>query len=434
MGAALTLAVVALSSSGSAPSFRSKLLLDTTGSEGQAIGDLNADRRPDIVTADFDGVSVYLNQGHGAFSLKEYEPWAARSATIADLNGDQTPDLVVEADGVSILLNNGGGAFRRGRDYDLGPKAGLGGVGDVDRDGRPDLIVTHEDGSTISVWLNAGDGTFEAQSGRYAAGDLGAVSVGDVNGDGSADVVTTDHNTASVLLNNGDGTFATGQDYATGREPFAIAERDLNGDGRPELIVANFRDRSVSVLRNRGEGSFGPKRDYKVGAAPVGVAAGDLNSDQKPDLAVVTYADTVSTLLNNGGGRFQPKLDYVLPLESGYFLAIADLTGDGRADVAVKVHNSRNGDSFMAALISTPGLCNVQPVAGRWEGGVRVLMTVAEARRTLARAHCRVGRISRVHSNWVKKGRVVRQKPAFGGIARKEGFRVDLVVSLGPRR
>jgi len=140
---------------------------------------------------------------------------------------------------------------------------------------------------------------------------------------------------------------------------------------------------------------------------------------------VVTYADTVSTLLNNGAARFQPKLDYVLPLESVDLLAIADLTGDRRPDIAVPVENSRNGWSYLAVLISTPGLCNVQSVAG---------MTVAEARRTLARAHCRVGRISRAHSNRVKKGCVVLQKPAFGGVARKEGFRVDLVVSLGRKR
>ena len=139
---------------------------------------------------------------------------------------------------------------------------------------------------------------------------------------------------------------------------------------------------------------------------------------------MVTYADTVSTLLNNGGGRFQPKLDYVLPLESSGSLAIADLTGDGRPDIAVPVVNSRNSWSYLAVLISTPGLCNVQPVAG---------MTIAEARRTLARAHCRVGKISRAYSNRVKKGRVVHQKPAFGGVARKQGFKIDLVVSKGPR-
>src|SRR3954447_21393764 len=164
MGAALALAVVALSSSGSAPSFRSKLLLDTTGSVGFAIGDLNADRRPDIVTAGFDppGVTVYLNHGHGAFSSKDYVVhWdAAVSPTIADLNGDRRPDLVVAANndldettGVSILLNKGAGVFRRGRNYDFGPKTGVGGVGDVNGDHRPDLIVTHDDASTVSVWL-----------------------------------------------------------------------------------------------------------------------------------------------------------------------------------------------------------------------------------------------------------------------------------------
>ena len=248
-------------------------------------------------------------------------PWPALSVTIADLNGDRRPDLVVETTNdldettvVSILLNKGGGAFRRGRDYDLGPKAGLGGVGDVNRDGEPDLIATHEDDSTVSD----GSTRATARSRRNPAvtrPDGWAWSRRRRQRRRKCGVATTHDNTASVLLNNGDGTFATRQDYATGRKPEAITEHDLNGDGRPELIVANFGDKSVSVLPNRGEGSFGPKRHYKVGAAPLGVAAGDLNSDRKPDLAVVTYANTVSTLLTNGAGRFQPKLDYVLPLE-----------------------------------------------------------------------------------------------------------------------
>ena len=74
-------------------------------------------------------------------------------------------------------------------------------------------------------------------------------------------------------------------------------------------------------------------------------------------------------------------------------------------------------------LLNTPGLCTVQNVRGR---------TLPIARRTLARANCRVGKIRRAYSKNVKKGRVISQKPRFGAVL-PGGGKVDLVVSRGRR-
>ena len=74
-------------------------------------------------------------------------------------------------------------------------------------------------------------------------------------------------------------------------------------------------------------------------------------------------------------------------------------------------------------LLNTPGLCTVQDVTGQ---------TVSAAKRTLARANCRVGKIRRAYSKSVKRGRVISQKPKPGTVL-PGGGKVNLVVSRGRR-
>ena len=67
------------------------------------------------------------------------------------------------------------------------------------------------------------------------------MAVGDVNGDGKPDLVVANEgsNTVSVLLGNGNGTFQAQQTFATGTDPISVAVGDVNGDGKPDLVVAN---------------------------------------------------------------------------------------------------------------------------------------------------------------------------------------------------
>jgi beta-lactam-binding protein with PASTA domain len=105
-------------------------------------------------------------------------------------------------------------------------------------------------------------------------------------------------------------------------------------------------------------------------------------------------------------------------------MAIGDLTGDRRLDLAVPIVNSRNSWTSLSLLINRPGLCNVQNVLG---------MTLTAAKSTLARINCRAGTVRRAFSKWAKRGRVIFQKPTFGAVLRKGG-KVNLVVSRGRRR
>ena len=132
-------------------------------------------------------------------------------------------------------------------------------AGDLNGDGKPDLVVSSAGG--VSVLINQGKGTFAAPV-SYPTGSIGSeltsVATGDLDGDGKLDLVVTHKvsNDVSVLLNQGNGTFAAKVDYPVGAYPLSVATVDLNGDGKPELAVANLLSNDVSVLVNQGNGTF----------------------------------------------------------------------------------------------------------------------------------------------------------------------------------
>jgi hypothetical protein len=274
------------------------------------------------------------------------------SVTVADVNGDGIPDLVVPNAGtpaqpgktVSVLLGNGDGTFAPQRTFTVGTVPFAVSVADVNGDGRPDLIVVNYKGSSVSVLLGNGDGSFRPQQ-AFAAGPYPqAVVVADVTGDGIPDLVVADSgqvqspgtpgHTVGVLRGNGDGTFQPEQTFATGVLPVSVAVADVTGDGIPDLVTANLQDGTVSVLLGDGHGGFGPQRTVDVGVYPEAVVVADLNGDGKPDLALTNSfpANTVTVLLGNGDGSFQAPHTFATGAVS-FSVGVADVNGDGKPDL-----------------------------------------------------------------------------------------------------
>jgi hypothetical protein len=431
---ALTLGIAALSAS-SAPSFAAPRSYPT-GSEpySVAIGDLNGDGKPELVTAngryETNTISVLANRGDGTFRAKlDYATGLGpESVAIGDLNGDGKAELAtanVAANSVSLFFNRGDGTFQAKRDYATGSGPFSVAIGDLNGDGKPDLATANANNGgagTVSVLLNRGDGSFGTKV-DYATGRFPtSVAVGDLNGDGRPELATAnaDANSVSVFLNRGDATFQAKRDYTTGLGPDSVVIGDLNGDGKPELATANGAANSISVLLNRGDGSFQASLDYATGSGPFSVAIGDLNGDGRLDLATAHGgANSVSVLLNMSDGSFQADRDYATA-RSPVSVAIGDLNGDGKPELATA---NREANS-VSVLINATGLCTVPDV--KWK-------MLRAAKRTMARADCRVGKIRRAYSKTVKRGRVISQKPEPGTVLPTLG-KVSLVVSRGRKR
>ncbi len=221
--------------------------------------------------------------------------------------------------------------------------------GDVNADGKLDLIFANSGSASISVCMGNGDGTFIAAV-NYAVGTSPVcVAAGDLNGDGRLDLVVTNFSSSSmsVLLNNGNGTFATAVPYTCGNNPRQVAIADLNADGRLDLAVSNQGAGTVSILLNNGGGVFAPKVDYNPGTNPYGVGISDFNNDGVLDLAVsrggAGGSGGVSILRGSGDGTFQAAAN--TGAGGGTFTQIADLNKDGLEDLVVLNQNA--GAVFM---------------------------------------------------------------------------------------
>jgi len=109
--------------------------------------------------------------------------------------------------------------------------------------------------------------TLSFSEATYNVGSSEWVSIGDVNGDGKPDLVYTspNNNIVGVMLNNGDGTFTSDGSYS-GPTPQNGILADLNNDGKLDIIVANTYSYSLGVFLGNGDGTFQPEVNFPAGS------------------------------------------------------------------------------------------------------------------------------------------------------------------------
>ncbi|MBO2008536.1 FG-GAP-like repeat-containing protein [Hymenobacter negativus] len=320
----------------------------------------------------------------GAAQAQTFTPSATYSTGIvpqgiasADVNGDGRLDLIMtnsNSNTVGVLL---GSATTPGTFPATATFYGSGGtfpvqvgMGDVNGDGRPDIVVDNANSNNVSVLLNSATtpGTF-ATAVAYPSSSSGPRGLGlaDVNGDGRLDVVVGGSGTIGVLLNSAStpGTFATGITYPTGVDADAIAVGDVNGDGRPDVAVTGyFTANTIIVLLNSAStpGTFPTATSYgSGGGTPRGVTFGDVNADGRPDLVVgnESSGNNVGVLLNSATapGTFGTAVAYPSGANGPNGVRVRDMNGDGRSDIVAANYDVSNGSTVSVLLGSatTPG-------------------------------------------------------------------------------
>jgi hypothetical protein len=332
---------------------------------GIAVADIDGNGLPDIlglVSTEVGGsssqgyVSTRLQSAAGAFVLPTRFGVGRGPANlvVTDVNGDGKPDLVVanaEDQTISVRFADPAkpGYFLPAVVLATPGRTPLDvAVGDLNGDGKMDIVVAASGANSVLVFTQGTVGTFNPPVAYAVGGDPQAVTVADLDGNGFADIaVATTANTVSVLLQTSAGVFASTVDYATGVQPVAIKAADLNGDGKLDLLTANYGaavspgSQGLSVLMQGTPGTFSAPVNYMTDYRAVALAVGDLNADGKPDVAVACeglpgYPGAVSVFLQDSAtpGALLTAVNY-----TGAYgpmgVAIADMDGDGRPDLVL---------------------------------------------------------------------------------------------------
>jgi hypothetical protein len=247
----------------------------------------------------------------------------------------------------------------------VGPDVFSVAVADLRHNGIRDLVVTHANAdaqhpdSTVSVLLGNGDRTFQPPVSYQVGVNPRSVAIGDLRHNGTLDIVTANFGTfaqfvfipgttVSVLLGNGDGTFGPASTFDTGVYPESVALGDFAGDGRLSIVTADNGFFSipgdVGFLQGNGDGTFQPPRFLGLGISGAGdrsVAVADLNGDGHPDVISADDASgggAVSVLLGRGDNTFQNAVTFRVTPDPNFlptYLALGDFSGDGHLDAAV---------------------------------------------------------------------------------------------------
>ncbi|MGB6897923.1 MAG: CRTAC1 family protein [Candidatus Acidiferrum sp.] len=403
--------------------FGKKWLPETLG-PGVAFIDYDNDGWPDIFLVngmDWPGhgnkrstPKLYHNNHDGTFTdvthkagLDAVEMYGMGVA-VGDYDNDGYDDLFVTAYGQNHLFhNNGNGTFT-----DVTQKAGLGGIKefstgaawvDYDKDGKLDLVVANYvqwtpetdlyctldgksksyctpesyKGTSVRLWHNRGDGTFEDTTKQAGLDDPTSKTLGiavlDYDGDGWPDLLLSNDTQPNKLYrNNGNGTFTEKAVLAgvafsedgVARAGMGVDAADYDRSGHPSLLITNFANQMLSLYHNEGSGLFvdeAPQSeigraslltlgfgcfffDYDLDGWPdIFVANGHIDPEIQHVQANVKYAMPPHLFRNVGKGHFE---EVTKSMGAAFNMprvargaAYADVYNDGRLDILMATND-----------------------------------------------------------------------------------------------
>jgi hypothetical protein len=334
------------------------------------IGDMNNDRKLDLVVAcgSARSITVIEGKGNGQFGAALSNTTLAEAPgeiAVGDLNGDGKLDVAVSSHdsyGVVLLTGDGKGGLTVAPASPIVMKVGQHphthglALADVNRDNKLDLITCNSTDNDISLALGDGRGNFTRVPQSFPVGPSPyPFGLGDVNNDGWLDIVATATATGpsrreqlplsralTLLLSDAKGGRTPRQLPLRTGEPWFAAIADLNGDSRSDIVATHHDQSALTVMIGDGRGGFteanGSPFDFGVNLFHLITA--DVDRDGRMDV-VATSGDSIRVLLGDGRGAFKTAASIAVG-PGAWRIAAADLNADGAVDVVTSNSEGNN--------------------------------------------------------------------------------------------
>ncbi|QEF99255.1 FG-GAP repeat protein [Stieleria maiorica] len=332
-----------------------------------AVADFTGDGTPDVVSvAGYAGSMTFMEGiGDGGFlapiGINADAGLFVGTFSTTDFDGDNDLDFIIAeytfdtvtgaaTDGELVLYrNDGAGQFSRTVLRQGLPAVNRNAAGDINADGRPDVVYSKGSTSLVLQTQNAA-GELEPEIVLASLSSRASVVLEDIDNDGDLDIVASDSSAGTLLVfvNDGAGNFGTPQTLTAevGR-PSLEEVVDLNGDGRPDLIVKEGSSPTAGYYPQTADGSFGGRVELPINARTIdSLSTADFNGDGILDVGFTnrdwddaySYFDfNVGWLYGKGGGGFGPSIVAQRFASVSYDFATADLDGDSDPDIVAAV-------------------------------------------------------------------------------------------------
>ncbi|MFK7958588.1 MAG: FG-GAP repeat domain-containing protein [Lysobacterales bacterium] len=347
----------------------------TSGASDVATADIDGDGDLDLVMsvrlASQESSLVFFNDGFGFFtpSTQRVGNAIADSLALGDLNGDGRPDLVLangigQANANEVFLNNGAGFFALSESLEAARSRAVV-LADFSGDGVADLVFANARGTLGSainqLYTNNGNGSFGSPVMLPGNAPSFSAAAGDLDGDGDMDLFVGNNGPNQVLLNTAGGLLESGAGYGDSDTVDVLLD-DVDNDGDLDAITVN---RGLApgdpnrVWLNNGSGVFSDSGAALGQERSSGGALADVNGDGLQDLWFTQFDEPDDIWLNQGG-TFINAGSNLGPTRSSSGVASGDFDRDGDADFAVTDFD-RNRVWLNAGSNSTPGV-SIAPV------------------------------------------------------------------------